>query len=552
MGFFRKEGFPILLLTLFSASIFVIGLGKMPLTDPDESFYAETAKEMLGHKDFLTPYIFDKPQFEKPPLYYWLIISSFKVFGTNEFSARLPSAIFGVLGVIAVYFLGKLFVNAKTGFISAVILATNIEYIFLSRACVTDIVLAVFILLTILYFFYGYNATRKKSKWYLASSVCMGLAVLTKGPIGAFLPIAIIGIYLILTKEIKRLKEIPLVSGGVLFLAVCLPWYAMMYKTYGREFIDAFFGFQNIIRFLEPEHTLGDVFYYYVPVLIVGFFPWTIFLPLGIWQGFREKNHSVRRNNVLLAVWFLVVFIFFSISRTKLPTYIFPLFPALALSAGRFSELLLSGDVTPKMKKTFSLLLCLYLVLIVIGAAGLYFVIKVKYPSIMGKFFTFGIPLVLFMIFSMALLLAGKHKAGFNVFAGTLLIFIFPISSFVFSDIGRYESSKEISGVLRALVKPEDKIGAETDYQRGIAFYTGRTDIVDVHPHDTIIKFLPRTDRVWCVIKEKNHIQLYTNEKKAYEEPTYVVYRLGKKVLITNKIPEDGRFLKKRTKDEPY
>ena len=120
MKLFENESLLIAILILFSASLFIVGLDKMPLTDPDEVFYAETAKEMLNRGEFLTPRIFGKPQFEKPPLYYWLVMFGFKVFGVNEYAARIASALFGIFGVVGVYLLGKTLINRKTGFFAGI------------------------------------------------------------------------------------------------------------------------------------------------------------------------------------------------------------------------------------------------------------------------------------------------------------------------------------------------------------------------------------------------------------------------------------------------
>ena len=104
----------------------------------------------------------------------------------------------------------------------------------------------------------------------------------------------------------------------------------------------------------------------------------------------------------------------------------------------------------------------------------------------------------------------------------------------------------------RFLPPAEEALGAETSYRRGVAFYTGREDVPDVHPHDVLTKFLKRKDRVWCVLKDKNHIQLYTNEKLPYDNPTYLVYKFGKKVIVTNKVPRGLKFLKLRSVNDPY
>jgi len=122
----------------------------------------------------------------------------------------------------------------------------------------------------------------------------------------------------------------------------------------------------------------------------------------------------------------------------------------------------------------------------------------------------------------------------------------------ILPEIGRYESSKLVSLKLMELAKPGETIGVETQYRRGVAFYTGREDIPDVHKHHIITTLLSKPERVWCVIKEKNHIQLYSDPKRYYYKPTYVVYQLGKKVILTNNPPVGVPILKVRTKDEPY
>src|SRR3989338_7996174 len=124
----------IILLSLVALYIFFFQLGDIGLTDPDETFYGQTAKEMLNRKEWSTPYLYDKPQFEKPILFYWLLKASFSIFGVNEFAARLPSAVLGLIGIIAIYLLGSSLFNKRVGLFSSLILATNVEYIVLSRA----------------------------------------------------------------------------------------------------------------------------------------------------------------------------------------------------------------------------------------------------------------------------------------------------------------------------------------------------------------------------------------------------------------------------------
>ena len=523
----------------------------MPLTDPDEVFYAETAREMLDRDEFLTPYIFGEPQFEKPPLYYWLILISFKALGVNEFSARLPSALLGILGIIGIYLLGKLFVNKKVGFFSALMLLTSAFFLVLARACVIDMLLGVSILYVFLFFFYGKFSSSGKTKYYLLSAVFLALATLAKGPIGIFLPVATIGIYLIATRDLRSLKEIPIFRGIAILFLISAPWYFLMYKAHGKEFIDMFFGFHNITRFIHPEHAWGDTFYYYAPVFLAGFLPWSIFLPVAAWVAFTEKDEKIKKANVFFITWFLVTFLFFSLSRTKLPTYIFPIFPAVALFTGRLWDSY-SGEGRQKLHKSIRISLYIFLAALIGGIVAFYVVSRVRYPAIAGSvLFYGGIFLVLITIFVVAL--SKKHYAvSLAAFMAAFTMLAISLSYKILPEIGRYESSKVVSLKLMELATPEEIIGAETQYRRGVAFYTGREDVPDVHKHHIITTLLSKPERVWCVIKEKNHIQLYSDPKRHYYKPTYVIYQLGKKVILTNNPPAGVPVLKVRTKDEPY
>ncbi|MBU1083537.1 MAG: glycosyltransferase family 39 protein, partial [Candidatus Omnitrophica bacterium] len=146
----------LLILIAVASFLFFFKVGDMALTDPDETFYAQTAKEMLAADEWTTPLIFGQPQFEKPIFYYWLILISYKLFGVSEFSARLPSVVFGILGILGVYSLGRLMFSKLCGFISGLITATCVEYVMVSRGCVTDMVLTTAVLFCLLFFLLGW------------------------------------------------------------------------------------------------------------------------------------------------------------------------------------------------------------------------------------------------------------------------------------------------------------------------------------------------------------------------------------------------------------
>jgi 4-amino-4-deoxy-L-arabinose transferase-like glycosyltransferase len=531
----------VLILAALSFVILFPRLGGLALTDPDETFYAQTAKEMLEDGNWVTPRIFGEPQYEKPVLYYWLIMASYIAFGVNEFSARLPSAVFAFLGVFGVFLIGKLLYSRRAGFLSAVVIATSLEYFVVGRGCVTDTVLTVCIVYTLFFFMAGWAGGKKAN--YYGAAISAALAVLTKGPIGLFIPGAAILIYLTLTNQIKFLfKKVPVFTSLLVFLAVALPWYIMVALSNGQTFVSEFFGFHNITRFVHPEHKIGDTPVFYVPVVLGGIFPWSVFFLFAVWEMYRKKRTnkvhvleeetSVKYPSVLLASWFLLVFLFFSVSRTKLVTYILPLFPAMAIITGKFLADLIAGRVS---RSKINKIVYLFVGVSLAAAVGAIVLVWHEYPgseAVKGVFMASGIFLVCVAAASY-FLSKGKFMACFMTIAFSVVMLIPPITVYIFPTVEEYESRKDLALTIKELSLPFERVGAECDHRRGIAFYSGRTKIEDIHPSaNTRSEFFGNKDqRVWAVVKIRHYEQL---REQLGPEGIIEVRRSGKHVLVTN------------------
>lgn len=535
-------------LIILCGYLFFFHLGNMALTDPDETFYAQTAKEMTARGEWMTPYLYGKPQFEKPIFFYWMVEASYKAFGVNEFAARFPSAVFGLIGVIAAFFLGQLLYNKRVGIMTAVILAANVEYIVLSRACITDMALGTFILLGMLFFLYG--QIKDKPVFYLFSAAAFGFAVLTKGPVGLALPGLSILLYLIITGDLlKFFKKVKLFWPAIILIVIAVPWYVIMYKTHGKFFIEEFFGFRNITRFLEPEHKIGSQFYYYVPVLLGALFPWSVFLPFAFWQGIKKAfngDSPGKKRSIFLLLWFAVIFIFFSISGTKLPTYIFPTFAALSVMIAVVWDQLLEAKTSLRAQTGMKVSFIFMFLAIVIGAIVFFFFMKKRYPIVMVGAAVTGAMLVLGFGLSIFAYFKKKYLASFFFIVYAIVIFLYPLSVLVLPSVERYETGKEISMHLNQMMKPDEALASESHYRAGLAFYTGHFP-VDIDKHEDLIRFFDTDKRMWIVIKEKNHRQLYELDTKPFlTKPSYMVYKLRKKAIVTNLMPEDGKYIIKR------
>lgn len=311
------------LVAVVAAFLFFFNLGSIPLLDPDEPVYAETPKEMLAFADLVSPRIYGEYWYDKPPLYYWLVAGAFQVFGVNEFSARFPSAFLGLLTVMYVYWSAKRHFGSRAAVASALILATSIEFFYLTKAAVTDITLNFCLTVALLSFL---------EKRYSLFYIFAGLATLAKGPVGILFPGAILFFYFLLTRQWRQIKEMKVLHGIMLYAATALPWYIMMYGIHGSPFVETFIGFHNITRFTSPEHA-GVTWYYFIPVLILGFFPWTAVMVQSVWASMTKRGND--RNALLfLNIWTWFIFLFFTVSRTKLVSYILPMFVPLAMITG--------------------------------------------------------------------------------------------------------------------------------------------------------------------------------------------------------------------------
>ncbi|VBB06850.1 dolichyl-phosphate-mannose-protein mannosyltransferase [Lucifera butyrica] len=407
------------LVAIVSSLIIFFNLGGIALLDPDEPVYAETPKEMIQFQDFISPRIYGEYWYDKPPMYYWLAAGSFQVFGANEFAARFPSAVLAVVCVLGVYLAGKRLFHGQAGLAAALVLLTSIEYFYLAKAAVTDITLTLFLTFCL------WAYMEQKYYWmYLFA----GLATVTKGPIGFLFPGAIIFLYMLFTRSFGEMKRMKVFSGALLFAVAAVPWYWMMYSIHGKAFIDTFIGFNNITRFTSPEHPEGVLWYYFIPVLIVGFFPWSAVLLQSVWASFRDSKPKESSRLLFLNIWAWFIFLFFSISQTKLVSYILPVFPPLAMITGWYLSRLWQQR-RPGRNIGWSVILT---GLVTVLTAGLLFAVKTMPELSPGAMVSAGI----FILMTLAVWFYNWRRdsekafwsqvAGITLFSLVLVTLLFP------------------------------------------------------------------------------------------------------------------------------
>jgi len=365
-----------LVLFLAVVAFYFYGLGHFPLLGPDEPRYAQIAREMFLRGDLITPTLGGHPWFEKPALLYWMMILSYKLFGVSEWTARLPAAVAGLLTVGAIFYIGRtverLAATGKgalvlepdgtgrnashtgLGFWSAVAAATMLGVIVFARAASFDIIVTMTISWALALFLGSELRQSRETRWGLLAGfyAFIGLSLLAKGLIGIVIPLGIVGAYCVLRRRMPERKVLfSLVWGIPLSLTVAAVWYAPVIWRHGWQFVDQFFIQHQLARYVSNKFRHPAPVYFYLLILVPLSLPWTAFIIDGLakarpWR--RPKNHEADAADKLLMfafAWFLVPLLFFSFSTSKLPGYILPVLPALALLAGhRLTQLSFTSD----------------------------------------------------------------------------------------------------------------------------------------------------------------------------------------------------------------
>lgn len=336
------QGTPgLLALGLLAGVLFFVRLDGTGLFDADEPAYAGAAREMRETGDWITPRFNGRLRFDKPVLFYWLIGLSYRGFGISEFAVRCWSALAGVALVLLVAGAGRRWFGERAGVGAGLALATCMLTALLARAAVTDMLLALCVTAAVLAALEALGGpTGRPGGWVALCWAAMALAVLVKGPIGLLIPALVLGgTALILGEGRLMLRRLVPWWGPVLFLSLALPWYALVLAANGGAFIDGFLVKHHLSRYTGVVSSHAGPLVYYFPVLLVGFFPWSAFVPRALWGASlvaRRRRAGTPADRVVVAcgVWAAAVFLFFSLAGTKLPSYLFPAFPALALLVG--------------------------------------------------------------------------------------------------------------------------------------------------------------------------------------------------------------------------
>ncbi len=440
----HPDFFTFLGLSILFYFIFFHNIGTYALMDVDETRYVAMSRDMLHTKDFLTLYLNGDYFFEKPPLYFWGECLSFLTFGSvSEFSARFPVALYGTCSAFLLYFVGKRAISRRYGVISALILATSVEFMILAKFAILDILLAACVGFSIYFGFLTYFCKEENKKhWWWLFYIFAGLAVLAKGIPGFIIPFGTMFFASIISKRFKEaLKPKYLFVGLFVFFSIVLPWHIVMFKIHDPLFFNEYVMKHHLSRFLgSAELGREQPWYFFILTVIVGLIPWTfsaittgiakikslkVFSKLDFYKNFDfEALTNTQKYLVLNTIGFLVTMIFFSSSTTKLITYIMPVyFFTACIMAYVWEKFITNGENAKPIKIS----VYIFSTIFAIAGIGVLFINFIPIPKeiladlLPIKWFT-GLTLAIPSIAAIIFAAKGKRAAVFASYVAMMLV----------------------------------------------------------------------------------------------------------------------------------
>ncbi|HEX6437452.1 MAG TPA: glycosyltransferase family 39 protein [Candidatus Binatia bacterium] len=501
-----RRWLPWLLLAVGLTSLFY-QLGTAGLFEPDEGRNAEKAREILLLNDWVTPHEDFFPVLDKPMFFYWLIAISYKAFGVNEWAARLPSVL-AALGCFAlVYSFARIRWGPWEALWSGLILISGVEFFILSRVVIFDMSLTFCISLA-LYSFYQAahaDAAMQRRIYCLLMYGALAAGTLIKGLVGLLIPGLIIFFYLLIANRWSNLGSVYLIPGALLFLALVTPWY-LLAEARNSGFIRYYLWDEHFGRFATASFDREEPWYFFLGVLVVGFLPWSALLPSVIR---RYWSQSLDDRKIFLIVWSTVPLVLFSVSRSKLPHYILPIFPALSiLTATTLSSMF--QNRAHNLKRPLAFFWALQSLSIWYLVLGLIWPVILP-DRIRGAFISMKWSIVVYAIICLAVLIAlgwGKiaqlWRSQSTVFAlhAAGAFFFSVLLAQIMVSVSRDRSAQEIAGAVAARTYADTQVVLYDTYLTGMPFYLRAQRPVWIVTHankkKTVLgNFYVATHRAW-------------------------------------------------------
>lgn len=507
MVFDRRLGLATLLLLCFFT--FFLGLGGQAITDADEAYYAEASREMVESGDWLTPRFNYQNRWEKPVLYYWLTSATYLITGPTEFSARVWAAFSGAGLVLLAWGIARhMSGRLDVAWLSGAVVATSFGYFSMARAALPDLPLTFFITLGIWAALRAVDAADQRRsgpvgpatamKWWALAGFGAGAGFLMKGPVALVVP----GVVLlpIAWRERRRLHlDIRGIAVAALVAAVVgLPWYVAMWLEHGDAYFQSFFVADNLERFTTERFNDARQFWFYLPVLLGGLMPWSVYLVAFSGDAQVRLRRRVLRladSDWRLLIWAVMPVLFFTVSIGKQPRYILPVLPPLAVFVAR-------GIIERIGHQRDRLLTAATWITVVVYAVLTFVFVR------MEPLFINGYPLATWV----GACLLGCSAIALAIIAATSSWRLLPIGATVAGMLvlvsvwfgalagNRPEPVEQMAAMIQSHRSAQEPIGVLDVFTRNLGFYT-RTPRMQLYDVEQAGIFLHSPQRVLLVLR---------------------------------------------------
>ena len=546
----------LVLLLICGCLLLLLGLGDVGLTDRDEGSNAGAAREMLETGDWISPTLNYEPRYAKPALTYWITAGTYALLGVNDVTARLPSALFGLGLLVLQYLFLHRMLGPTLAFWGSLMLLLNVEFVGIHRLVLTDPALVFFTTLATYGFWLGFCQGDRRFLWLFY--VGMALGTLAKGPLGVLIPLLGIVPYLTLTRQWKAYVADgrPLIGWTVCVL-LAAPWYLAMLAIHGADYATAAQA-NTTGRFANPMEGHGGTLLFYFPILLFGFFPWSGLLPMALWQplkawkSFRMGTTDARGESALLffcALWVCGIFLFFTVSATRLPHYILPLYPPAALLAAVLWSRFLKNPLPAGLPVSRRVILVTgYLLSIVLVSVPVIYEsmkshIAVHFPAaekigvgptpiVLGVMVFLGVA-----IFRHVVREETRRLQALGVLAGMMGTFLLIVILFALPRAGKYfiNPPQELAAIAGVNLGPDDRLIHYGRKLPSLTFYAQRkVHFINPGEHEKFAPHLEKDGRIMIILPAN----LYDRLPDTVASFTMILQRYG--FLLLSREPMVG------------
>jgi 4-amino-4-deoxy-L-arabinose transferase-like glycosyltransferase len=472
---------PLFLLLAFLA-IFITfdDLDERKLANPDEGRYSEISREMAASGDFVTPRLNGLKYFEKPPLQYWATAVSFKLFGENEFTARLYTALCALGCILLVAYTGKRIFDEETGMLAGLVMLSAPYFAIMSEVVTLDMGLTFWMTLTMSSVMISQHTSTdfSRRRWLWAAWAGMAAAVLSKGLIGIVFPAAAVFFYCVFQRNFRLLWKLEWLTGLLIFFAITIPWFVLV-SIQNPEFPQFFFIHEHVERFLSTVHRREQPWWFFVPILFLGFLPWVVALIPASVEGWKRPAHISHDSatfapHKLVLIYSFFILLFFSKSGSKLPHYILPMFPVLAL--------VISTYVRAASAKRLAWMVLPVLPLALLGAYAAWIAPDGREDQFSRQLYT---DLSVWVV-GAAMSIAVGAIASFSLFRAQhkwLGVMVLCLGTIIgmeliergYEKISPLQSSFALSESLKPHLTPQTRLYSVGNYEQSLPFYLKRT-----------------------------------------------------------------------------